>query len=269
MAPTASDLARTFHALHHRNRALVLPNAWDAGSARLIESCGAEGIATTSAGVAWAHGYPDGQAIPFQRVVDVVAAITRVVGIPVSADIEAGSSTEPVAVGEHVAAVLDAGAVGINLEDGREPPDLTARKIEAARAAAERKGVALYINARTDTYLKKLVPPEKAVEETLARAKRYRDAGASGIFVPLLKAPDEIRTIAAAIELPLNLLAVPGLPPVEELGKLGVRRVSAGGGITRAALLAAREATTSLLQTGRYEALFSGTLDMNALLSGH
>ncbi len=267
MAPTPSDLARTFHELHHRDRILVLPNAWDAGSARLIESCGAEAIATTSAGVAWANGHPDGQAIAFQRVVEGVAAIARVVRIPVTADIEAGSSSDPATVGEHLAAVIDAGAVGINLEDGHEPPDLTVRKIEAARAAAERRGVSIYINARTDVYLKKLVPPQQAVSETLARARRYREAGASGIFVPRLAVRDEIREIAAAVGLPLNVLTVPGLPPVEELATLGVRRVSAGGGIARAALVAAREAATSLLQTGRYEALFSGTLDMNALLA--
>jgi 2-methylisocitrate lyase-like PEP mutase family enzyme len=268
MASTPSELAAAFHALHHRDRVLVLPNAWDAGSARLAESCGAEAIATTSAGVAWSNGYPDGQAIPFTRVVEAIAAITRVVKIPVSADIEAGSSTDPEAVREHVAAVIGTGAVGINLEDGRESPDLTVRKIAAARSAAERAGVPLYINARTDTYLKKLVPPEEAVAETLARAKRYRDAGASGIFVPLLKAPDEIRTVAGAVGLPLNVLAAPGLPPVEELGRLGVRRVSAGGGIARAAFVAAREAASSLLRTGRYDALFAGTLDLNALLSG-
>jgi len=270
MAPTPKDLAQAFHALHHRDRVLVLPNAWDAGSARLIESCGAEAIATTSAGVAWANGHPDGQAIPFQRVVDGVAAIARVVRIPVSADIEAGSSADPETVGEHVTAVIDAGAVGINLEDGRESPDVTARKIAAARAAADRAGVPLFINARTDTYLKKLVPPEQAVGETLARAKRYRDAGASGIFAPRLKAPDEIRTIAGAVGLPLNVLAVPGLAPVEELGALGVRRVSVGGGVARAACVAAREAVRSLLQTGRYDVLFAGadSLDMNALLSG-
>jgi len=265
-----SDLARTFHDLHRPGRILVLPNAWDVGSARLVESCGAEAIATTSAGVAWAHGMADGQALPVRALVDAVAAIARAVRIPVSADIEGGYATDPRTVGENVAAVIGAGAVGINLEDGHESVDATAAKIAAARAAAEREGVGLFINARTDTYLKKLVPPERAVAETLARAARYREAGASGVFVPRVQAPAEIREIAAAVPLPLNVLIVPGLPSVEELRALGVRRVSAGGAIARAAYAAAKDAVEPLLTTGRYDALFAraGELDMNRLLAG-
>ena len=270
MPPTPSHRANAFHELHRPGHVLVLPNAWDAGSARLVESCGAEAIATSSAAVAWAHGYADGQAIPFQRVLDGVAAIARVVSIPVSADVEAGYSTDPAAVGEHIAAVVGAGAVGVNLEDGRESPDVTAAKIEAARAAAEHAGVRLYINARTDVYLKKLVPPERAVEETLARAARYRDAGASGLFVPRLSAQGEIRAIAAGTTLPLNVLMLPGLASIEELGAWGVRRVSAGTGVALAALAAARDAVAQVLSTGSYDTMFAraGSVDMNGLLSG-
>jgi 2-methylisocitrate lyase-like PEP mutase family enzyme len=263
----SNDLARAFHDLHRPGRLLVLPNAWDAGSARLVESCGAEAIATTSAGVAWAHGHRDGQAIAFQDVLATVAAIARVVKLPISADIEAGSDTDPAAVGENVAAVIGAGAVGINLEDGRESPDVTARKIAAARAAAEREGVALYINARTDTYLKQLVPAERAVAETRARGARYLDAGASGVFVPLLTATDAIRELVAAFDAPLNLLIVPGLAPIAELKALGVRRVSAGAALSRAAYVAARECAEQLLASGRYERMLGGpALDMNKLL---
>jgi 2-methylisocitrate lyase-like PEP mutase family enzyme len=265
-----SDLARTFHDLHRPGRILVLPNAWDVGSARLVESCGAEAIATTSAGVAWAHGVADGQALPVRAVVDAVAAIARAVRIPVSADFEAGYATDPRTVGEHVAAVIGAGAVGINLEDGHESVDATAAKVAAARAAAEREGVALFVNARIDTYLKSLVPPERRMEETLVRAARYREAGASGVFVPRVSAPDEIREIATGVALPLNVLMVPELPPVAELRALGVRRVSAGAAVARAAYGAANEAVTALLATGRYDDLFAraGALDLNRLLAG-
>lgn len=269
MAATQRDLAAAFGALHGPGQLLVLTNAWDAGSARLLESCGAQAIATTSSGVAWAHGRPDGQ-MPVAEVVDVLARIARAVRIPVSADIEEGYADDPAAVGENVAAVIGAGAVGINLEDGRQTPDATAKKIAAARAAAEREGVDLFINARTDTYLKKLVPPERALEETLARAARYRDAGASGLFVPRVHAPDEIRAIAAGTPLPLNVLAFPELPPLEELRALGARRVSVGGGLTRAAYAAAAESVRHLLETGRYDVMFSrgGSLDLNGLMSG-
>jgi 2-methylisocitrate lyase-like PEP mutase family enzyme len=270
MAPTRGDLATGFHQLHRPGHVLVLPNAWDAGSARLIASHGAEAIATTSSGVAWAHGHPDGQAISFAEVVEVVARIARAVRIPVSADVEEGYATDPETVGENVAAVIGAGAVGINLEDGNQTSDATAAKIAAARAAADREGVDLFINARTDTYLRRLVPPERAVQETLVRAARYRDAGASGLFVPRLHAPDEIREIAEAVSLPLNVLMVPGLAPIQELGALGVRRVSAGGGLARAAYAAAGESAERLLSTGSYDVMFTrgGSLDLNRLLAG-
>lgn len=268
MSDPRADRARAFHELHGPGRLLVLPNAWDAGSARLFERCGAEAIATTSAGVAWAQGRPDGQAIAVRELLGVVAAIERVVKVPLSVDFEGGYAADARTVGEHVAALIGAGAVGINLEDGDESVDATAAKIEAARAAARREGVDLYINARTDTFLKRLVPPERAVAETLARAARYCDAGASGVFVPRLLSADEIREIAAAVAVPLNVLAVPGLAPVAELRALGVRRVSAGAALSRVAYGAAREAAERLLSTGSYDSLFaSAGLDMNRLLS--
>ena len=134
--------------------------------------------------------------------------------------------------------------------------------------ALEREGIALYINARTDVYLKQLVPAERAVAETRARGARYLDAGASGVFVPLLTAPDAIRELVAAFDAPLNLLIVPGLAPIAELAALGVRRVSAGGGLSRAAYVAARECAEQLLTTGRYERMLGGpALDMNKLLA--
>jgi len=269
MALPASDRADAFHALHAPGRILVLPNAWDVGSARLIESLGAEAIATTSAGVAWARGYSDGQALPFRELLDVAAAIGRAVAVPLSVDFEAGYATDPATVAEHAAALIGAGAVGVNLEDGRESPDATAAKIEAVRKAAEREGVRLFVNARTDVFLKKLVPRERAVEEALARGARYRDAGASGLFVPRAKEPADIRAIVAGIELPVNALAMPGLPPVAELRALGVRRVSAGAGVSLAALAAAKEGVEELLAAGRYERMFSkaGSIEMNALLA--
>lgn len=267
MTDPRADRARAFHQLHGPGRLLVLPNAWDAGSARLFEQCGAEAIATTSAGVAWAHGRPDGQALPFRELLAAVEAIARVVRVPLSVDFEGGYAVDPRTVGEHVRALIGAGAVGINLEDGSESADATAAKIEAARAVASREGVDLYVNARTDTYLKRLVPPERAVAETLARAARYCDAGASGLFVPRVQV-DAIREIAAAVPVPLNVLAVPGLPPVAELRALGVRRLSAGGALALAAYRAAQEAAERLLSAGAYEPLFAAAgLDMNRLLA--
>jgi len=264
-----TDRATTFRRLHHADTPLVLANAWDAGSARLIESCGAPAIATTSAGLAWSRGYPDGDALPPRILAVAVAEITRVLSVPLTVDVEGGYASAPKAVGETVAAVVGAGAVGINLEDGAGSPDLSCAKIAAAKAAATRAGVDLFVNARTDVYLRGLVPPERAVEETIARAHRYRDAGCDGLFVPYLKEPAAIRSIVGGVALPLNVMVLPTLPPVADLHTLGVRRISAGSAIAQAAYGTARRAATLLLAEGRYDAMFEGTAatygDMNAL----
>lgn len=264
------DMAAVFRGLHDPANPLLLANAWDAGSARLIETCGAAAIATTSAGLAWARGYTDGDALPPAILAAAVAEIARVVSVPLSVDIEGGYSADPREAGETVAAVLDAGAVGINIEDGTAPPDLLERKIEAARTATSRAGIELFINARADVYLYQLVPPERAVEESIERARRYRAAGCDGVFVPGVTDADEIRTIAAAIDAPLNVLVRKNLPPVAELGRLGVARVSAGSGIAQAAYGLVRRATKQFLDDGRYEAMFESDLDfgqINALFS--
>ena len=220
------DLATAFHRLHAGPDVLLLANAWDAGSARLIESLGARAIATTSAGVAWAHGYPDGDALPTSLVLATTEAIARVIRVPLTVDIEGGYSDDPAAVGRLIGALIEAGAVGVNLEDGGGSPDLLCAKIAAARKVADGLGVALYINARTDVFLRGLVPEADRVDETCARAARYRAAGASGIFVPKALEPQQIATIARAVELPMNVLAWPGLPAAAELASLGVRRLT-------------------------------------------
>src|SRR4030095_6681288 len=153
-----AETAMLFHRLHEGPEPLLLPNAWDAGSARLMESLGAQAVATTSAGVAWTHGFPD----------------------------------DPGAVEKPVARILEPAAVGINIEDGSSTPDLLCLKIERARRAGQHFGIDLFVNARTDVYLRGLAPEGKQVAETLARAKLYRNAGASGIFVPGLCAAEEI-----------------------------------------------------------------------------
>lgn len=222
--------ADTFHRLH-RDGLLRLANAWDAGSARLVESLGARAIATTSAGVAWAHGYPDGDALPVARLVDTVGAIARVVQVPLSVDIESGYSDDPARVGETVAAVIGAGAVGLNIEDGGGDPAVLCAKIEAAKAAGARAGIDVFVNARTDVYLRGLGEADRRVELVLQRARDYRHAGADGLFVPGLHRPSEITAVVEGGGLPLNLMAWPELPAAAELQALGVRRLSAGAAL--------------------------------------
>jgi 2-methylisocitrate lyase-like PEP mutase family enzyme len=247
--------ADVFRRLHAGPDVLLLANCWDAGSARLTASLGARAVATTSAGVAWAHGYPDGDALPLDRLLATVRAIARVIDVPLTVDVEGGYSDQPAAVADTIAAVIDAGAVGINLEDGRSPPALLAAKIALVKAAAARAGVDLFVNARTDVYLKGLVPPAERVAETLARAAIYRDAGADGLFVPLAIDLGEIKTIADAARLPLNLLAWPGLPAPAELAALGVRRLSAGSAIPQALWTLAATRARAFLTDGRSEPL--------------
>lgn len=257
--------AAKFRAMHHGEAILVLPNAWDAASARLVESCGAAAIATSSAAVAWAHGYADGERLPTALALATVRAIVRAVRLPVSVDLEAGYSADPQAMGELIAAVLDAGAVGINLEDGSAAPELLAARIAVAKRVAAERGAELFVNARTDVYLKRLAEGEAAVVETLRRAAIYRAAGADGLFVPGVVAPAAIEAIAGAAQLPLNVLARPSLPPRAELQRLGVRRLSAGCAIAQAALALARKATRELLDGDGYATLFADTIPVPEL----
>lgn len=257
MTITANDQAATFRALHAPGDILLLANAWDAGSARLIESCGAKAIATTSAGLAWSRGYADGSALPPRLLAAAVAEISRVVRVPVTVDSEDGYSDDPASVAETVSMIIDSGGVGINIEDGAASPDLLCAKIEAIKRRAARAGVDLFVNARTDVFLRRLVPAERAVEEVAARAGRYRAAGCDGLFVPGLAEPDAIGAVVAAIgDLPLNVMAVPGLPDAGKLRTLGARRLSAGATISKAALGLTRQLATDFLEQGRVDTLF-------------
>ena len=260
----------TFRNLHGAGKMLVLPNAWDAASARLVEDCGASAIATSSAAVAWAHGYADGEALSTPVLLATVAEILRVVKIPVSVDSEAGYSVEPAKVADFTSALIDMGVAGINLEDGTAPPDLLARKIEAIKSAAHKKGADLFINARADVYLRKLSAPDAARDEIIRRAKLYEQAGADGFFAPAVTDPADMRAIADAVSLPLNILFWSGVPSFDVMKASGVRRISAGAGISRIALGAARTATKQFLEGADYQTVFKpaeGLPNMNTLLT--
>jgi 2-methylisocitrate lyase-like PEP mutase family enzyme len=252
--------ARAFRALHQTGL-LILPNAWDAGSARVIEDAGAKAIATSSAAVAWAHGYPDGEALPPEALLATVRAITRVVSIPVSADVEAGYTADAGAAGAFAARVVDAGAVGINLEDGTDAPELLAAKIGRIKDAAAKAGGDLWINARVDVYLRKLKDGDAAYEETVARARRYREAGADSIFVPGAVEAGLVARLVRDVVLPLNVLAWPGLPSADKLRELGVRRLSAGSGIAKVVLNNVHTLAQAFLSDGGSAPFSAGALN--------
>lgn len=248
--------AANFRNRHSETKLLVLPNAWDACSAMLAQSSGAEAIATTSAGVAWALGYPDGNMVPIDLHTACIRLIVRVAKCPVSVDVEGGYSDDPRLVADNILRFIEAGAVGINLEDGRGAPDALCRKIEAIKSATARAGIDLFINARTDVYLKNLAP-DHPIEETLRRAKLYAAAGADSLFVPAVKHTGDISALVSGQLLPLNVMAVPGLQGPTELSSLGVRRLSAGSAIAQKLWAVARQMTEQFLADGATESLFA------------
>jgi 2-methylisocitrate lyase-like PEP mutase family enzyme len=268
------ETALAFRALHVPGRPLVLPNAWDAASARIVEEAGAGAVATTSAGLAWALGAADGDQLDREGALAAVARIAAAVGVPVSADIESGYAPEAQGVGDTVRAVLAAGAVGVNIEDALHtegsgplrPVDEQAERVAAARAAADAAGVPLFVNARIDTFLR----GAGGVEETLERAAAFLAAGADGVFVPGTVDPVTVKALVEGIEGPLNILVGPGAPSVDELAALGVARISAGSSIAVAAYALVRRAARELLGTGTCRTP-TGELDyagLNALM-GH
>jgi 2-methylisocitrate lyase-like PEP mutase family enzyme len=267
--PTRPEAATAFRSLHQDF--LILPNAWDAGSAKLIELAGAQAIATSSAAVAWAHGYADGHHLPFEKLLETLEEIARVIALPISVDMEGGYSDDLNEVGRNVMALIERGAVGINIEDGSADHEVHLEKIRVARDAAGRKQVDLYINARTDVFLKKLVPAEQAVEEAIRRGRRCLEAGASGVFVPFAMNEDDIKALAAALPGPLNIMGWAGVPNAATLKALGVRRLSAATSVFHAAANALRAASASFLRDGDSDALAARggeRPDMNALMRG-
>ncbi|GAA3596382.1 isocitrate lyase/phosphoenolpyruvate mutase family protein [Klugiella xanthotipulae] len=254
MQTTPTDTARLFHALHTPSRPLALVTVWDAASALVAEAAGAPALATTSAGVSWSLGFPDGDQLDRERALAAVARITAAVRVPVTADIETGYSGTDAGVADTVARLLAAGVVGINLEDGAHPPGECAARIEAARTTAERAGIPLFINARTDVFLGGIGPVEDRLSETISRAARYVAAGASGIFVPGVVDRETIAALVAAIPVPLNVMVGPGAPSVAELGDLGVARASLGSGVAQAAYAVVARATRELCTAGTYAA---------------
>jgi 2-methylisocitrate lyase-like PEP mutase family enzyme len=243
-------VASDFLALHH-GPGFVLPNAWDPGSARILEQVGFPALATTSAGIAFALGRPDA-ALDGDTMLEQVARIVASVAIPVSADLEAGYGTSPEDVARTVERVAELGVVGANLEDQVDGAlfevDVAAARIAAARAAAP--AGTFVINARTDTYFG--AGAQHVFAETIERATRYVEAGADCVFVPGVDDPDTIRRLAAEIPAPLNIVAglTATMVDAPTLFSLGVKRVSLGGSIARAALSIVERAGRELLESG-------------------
>jgi 2-methylisocitrate lyase-like PEP mutase family enzyme len=264
-SPAQIEKAHTLRRLHLESPLLVLPNAWDAASARVFEAAGFPAIATTSAGVAWACGYPDGAFIPPREMIAAIGRIAGAVAVPVTADIEHGYGGTVDEVVRTVDQVIAAGAVGINLEDALpgvrgtlEAVGLQTEKIRAIRDLASATGVPLVLNARTDVYLASIGAPEGRFDEAVRRACAYRDAGADCLFIPGVRDARTIERLVAAIAAPINVLAGPGMPTAAELERLGVARVSVGSGAMRSLLGRLETMAATLRHEGRFELYTEG-----------
>lgn len=219
-------MSARFFDLHAEGACLLLANCWDAASAVAFAQAGATALGTSSAAMAWACGHADGGALPSASLLQRTREILRVIQVPLTVDIEDGYSDDPDVVASLVVKLVASGVAGINLEDGAGSPDALEAKLQAIRRALQ--GRALFVNARTDVYLRDLAQGEEAVAMTIDRLRRYRESGADGAFVPGLRRLAEIASVADAVPMPLNVMAVPGLPELSALRRAGVRRLSAG-----------------------------------------
>ncbi len=232
---TLKNQAARFAELHAKGNPVILYNAWDAGSAKVIASSGAKAIATGSWSVAAAQGYEDGEDMPKDFAERVVARIVASVGVPVTVDFEGGYSEDDAELAENVSRLIDAGGVGINFEDrvvkgdGLYAIDRQAKRIAAIRQAAEKKASGFFINARTDLFLRRGdADPSKSIGAALDRAKAYAAAGASGFFIPGLQQSALIEEIVNGVSLPVNVMVMDGVPSNTRLALLGVARISYG-----------------------------------------
>ena len=217
-----------FKSLHQQKKPLLLGNVWDAHSAKLAEKAGFKALGSSSHAIAFAMGYEDGENISFEELFFVVKRIAESVKIPLSVDFEAGYSDDPSQVVEYVKKLEEIGVVGINLEDGQvvdgkrklvDAEELI-EKIKAIRSKSD-----IFINARADTYTTK--HPE-SLKESIRRSNLYAEAGADGVFIPLIETESDIQTFVKEVKIPLNVFTTPNLPDYEKLGQLGVKRISHG-----------------------------------------
>ena len=230
------DNYEIFKSLHHQEKPLLLGNAWDIQSAKILQKTGYPAVLTSSAALARSAGYEDGEKIPFNELLSTVEKMVAALSVPLSVDFEKGYSRDIYKIIDNISALADAGVAGVNFEDsvytpsGRElgSAEEFSRKISTIKNHLEKSKRKIFINARTDGFILKL---DRCLDISIQRAKSYSDAGADGIFVPFVKNEEDIRAIVSAIRLPLNVLSMAELPDYERLSSLGVRRISMGSAI--------------------------------------
>ena len=257
-----AEKAKQFARMHQGPEILILPNAWDVGSALLFARLGFQAIATSSAGIAYSRGILDGERIARDEMLAVVRAIAGAVDLPVTTDLEGGYGREPEAVAETIRLAIKAGAVGANIEDSTKGDtrdtgkllfdiELATQRYRAAKEAAKSSGISFVLNARVDSFLR-LGTGREVAADSIRRGNAYREAGADCIFVPGVTDRETIALLAREIKAPINILTGPGIPSAEELGAMGVRRVSFGASLFRAAYSEAVRVAREMRERGLY-----------------
>ncbi len=273
MMSSQAEKAESFRSLHDRKRVLILPNAWDVPSARVFEDEGFPAVATSSAGMFVSLGYPDGEEIPRREFLSAVTRIARVLSIPLSVDVVRGFGNDPEGVARSVQAVVKAGAVGINIEDFIHsskkllPVEKQTARLRALVEVRKSLKVRFVINARTDALRFAQGDGEERLKEAILRAKAYRDVGADCVYPMGLTKADAVSEFVDALDFPVNVMVRKGLPPVPELQRLGVARVSFGPSASYAALGLLHRASREVRNKGTYETLVEGAISFEELNS--
>ena len=257
---------QVFHDLH-KSGCFVIPNPWDPGSAIYLQKLGFKALASTSAGFAWSQGHPDNK-VTLELLLDHLRKISSAVDIPVNADFEDGLAVDPNGVARNVLLAIETGIAGLSIEDstreGTEPLyafDFAVERIRAARAAIDRSGSGVVLTARSEGF----IAGRPDLAQTIKRLQAYAAAGADCLFAPGLSTKDQIQAVVAAVApKPLNLIAGPWITQ-KEVANLGVRRISVGGSLAKAAWLGFSKAATEIAEQGTFNGLAGPHLDLNAL----
>lgn len=270
---TQQNKAELFNQLHRNGKMLILPNIWDPLTAALLENLEYSAIATASASIAFTNGYDDGENIPFKELLDQLKKITDSVNIPVTADIEMGYSNSNAELQENIKLLINTGIVGINIEDSDKksdsllPIEIQCERIKLIKDVSSKMGIRLFINARTDVYIKgkEFVTDKDKFEEVLRRGRAYSDAGADCFFPIVMKQKQDIQKLIASLSCPVNILALQGVPDLKELEEIGVARVSLGPGFLKIAIRALKEMAIKLKNKNGFDEIFGNDINTDYL----
>lgn len=270
---TQQNKAELFNQLHRNGKMLILPNIWDPLTAALLENLEYSAIATASASIAFTNGYDDGENIPFKELLDQLKKITDSVNIPVTADIEMGYSNSNAELQENIKLLINTGIVGINIEDSDKksdsllPIEIQCERIKLIKDVSSKMGIRLFINARTDVYIKgkEFVTDKDKFDEVLRRGRAYSDAGADCFFPIVMKQKKDIQKLIASLSCPVNILALQGVPDLKELEEIGVARVSLGPGFLKIAIRALKEMAIKLKNKNGFDEIFGNDINTDYL----